>query len=286
MAQGTPRRLPRRRRTEEQSMSGFLASVRSAEEALIALAGGAHIVDVKEPSAGALGRVDGESLAAIVRTIGGTRPVSATIGDVALDPDTVVAAVRETAASGVEIVKIGLFDGDLDGTLAALAPLTSAGLRLVAVVFADRAPDLAILVPRCAAAGFAGIMLDTADKSAGPLTAHLSRDRLARFVAAARGHGLLSGLAGALRLADIPALATLGADYLGFRSALTHGGRDGGIDLAAVEAVRRALEREVPRGAGGIQLPWSSSATDTAGARSAGAASSVAPVRTVSSKAR
>jgi (5-formylfuran-3-yl)methyl phosphate synthase len=260
-------------------MSGFLASVRSAEEALVALAGGADIVDVKEPSAGALGRVDRATLTAIVRTLGGRRPASATIGDVPLDPGSVVAAVTETAASGVDIVKIGLFAGDLDGTLAALAPLAGAGLRLVAVVFADRAPDLTTLVPRCAAAGFAGIMLDTADKGEGPLTTHLSTDALARFIAAARAHGLLSGLAGALRLADIPGLATLGADYLGFRSALAIGGRDRGIDLAAVQSVRHALD------AGGIQFPWSSSATATAGARSAGAAASLAPVRgTVSSK--
>jgi (5-formylfuran-3-yl)methyl phosphate synthase len=230
-------------------MSGFLASVRSAEEALVALAGGADIVDVKEPSAGALGRVDGKILTEIVQTLGRRRPVSATIGDVPLYPDSVAAAVTETAASGVDIVKIGLFVGDLDGTLTALAPLARAGLRIVAVVFADRAPDLATLVPRCAATGFTGIMLDTADKGAGPLTAHLSTDALARFVAAARAHGLLSGLAGALRLADIPALATLGADYLGFRSALTIGGRDSGIDLAAGHAVRRALNAALPRGA-------------------------------------
>lgn len=267
-------------------MSGFLASVRSAEEALIALSGRADIIDVKEPSAGALGRVDGAALAAIVEPLGGRRPVSATIGDIALEPDTVVAAVRETAATGVDIVKIGLFAGDLEGTLAALAPLASAGIRLVAVIFADRAPDLAALVPRCAAAGFAGIMLDTADKRAGPLTAHLPTDALARFVASARAHGLLSGLAGALRLADIPGLAPLGADYLGFRSALTVGGRDRAVDLGAVSAVRRALDAAGPRGAAGIQLPWSSKATDTAGARSAGATATEPAERMVSSKAR
>jgi (5-formylfuran-3-yl)methyl phosphate synthase len=50
-------------------MSGFLASVRSAEEALLALAGDADIVDVKEPSSGALGRVDSVVLAGIVRTL-------------------------------------------------------------------------------------------------------------------------------------------------------------------------------------------------------------------------
>jgi uncharacterized protein (UPF0264 family) len=267
-------------------MSGFLASVRSSEEALIALVGGADIVDVKEPSAGALGRVDGATLTTIVETLDGRRPVSATIGDVSLVPDAVIAAVRETAATGVDIVKIGLFAGDLEGTLSALAPLARVGIRLVAVAFADGAPDLEHLVPRCAAAGFAGIMLDTADKQAGPLTAHLSMDALVRFVASARAHGLLSGLAGALRLADIPGLAPLGADYLGFRSALTLGGRDRSLDLAAVRAVRRAFDVARPHDAAGVQLPWSSKATDTAGARSAGAAPTVSAERTVLSKAR
>jgi uncharacterized protein (UPF0264 family) len=264
-------------------VSGFLASVRSAEEALLALAGGADIVDVKEPSSGALGRVDGAVLAEIVQTLRGRRPVSATIGDVALAPDTVLAAVAATAATGVDIVKIGLFPGDLAATLAALEPLARAGTRLVAVIFADRAPDLAHLIPHCRAAGFIGVMLDTADKRAGPLTAHLPVAALGRFVVSAREHGLLSGLAGALRLADIPALAALGADYLGFRSALTVGGRDRDIDLGAVQAVRSALDAAAPR----AQLPWSSRATETAGATSAGAAASAALAdRSVSSKAR
>jgi (5-formylfuran-3-yl)methyl phosphate synthase len=258
-------------------VSGFLASVRSAEEALLAVAGGADIVDVKEPSSGALGRVDGEILTGIVRTLGGSRTVSATIGDLPLDPDAVVAAVAATAATGVDIVKIGLFPGDLAATLAALEPIARAGTRLVAVIFADRGPDLARLVPHCAASGFAGVMLDTADKRAGPLTAHLPIAALAGFVGSARAFGLLSGLAGSLRLADIPALAALGADYLGFRSALTAGGRDRDIDIAAMEAVRRALDAAVPRGVGRVQFPWSRSATETAGATSAGAVASIAP---------
>jgi (5-formylfuran-3-yl)methyl phosphate synthase len=268
-------------------MSGFLASVRSAEEALLALEGGADIIDVKEPSLGALGRVDGAVLTDIVRALRGSRKVSATIGDVPLAPDPVRAAVAATAATGVDIVKIGLFPGDLAATLAALEPLARAGTRLVAVIFADRAPDLAHLIPHCRAAKFFGVMLDTADKQAGPLTTHLPVAGLGRFVVTAREHGLISGLAGALRLADIPALATLGADYLGFRSALTVGGRHRDIDLGAVQAVRRALDASVPQGAGHVQPAASSRATETAGATSAGATASGAPAdRTVSSKLR
>ena len=256
-------------------MTGFLASVRSAEEALLALEGGTDIIDAKEPAAGALGRLAPAVLRAILGRVGGKRPVSATIGDVALEPETVLPAAEAMAALGVDIIKIGLFDGDLAATLAALAPLARRGVRLVAVAFADRAPDLSAIVPRCAAAGFYGAMLDTADKASGSLTAHLGEAALAGFITLARRHGLVSGLAGSLRRADIPALAPLGADYLGFRTALTAGDRSGALDPAAFAAVRAELDQA------------RSSATATAGAISAAAgASANAATGSISSTAR
>jgi len=224
-------------------MTGLLASVRSAAEAALAVAAGADIIDAKEPSAGALGRVDPAILRAIVREVAGRCPVSATIGDLDLSPDRVSEAVEATSADGADIVKIGVFPGSLEVTWAALCPLTRRGLRIVAVMFADRAPDLVELSVRSARAKFFGVMLDTADKASGPLTAHLDRQVLAAFVDRARDLGLLSGLAGSLRIGDIPTLAPLGADYLGFRSALTIAGRSSGLHAAALCAVRRALDQ-------------------------------------------
>lgn len=245
-------------------MTRFLASVRSAHEAVLAVAGGADIVDAKEPSVGALGRVDPATLAEIAHAVAGRRPVSATIGDLALRPEIVAAAVERASAGGADIVKIGLFPGEFDATMAALRPMTRRGVRLVAVLFADRAPDLAGVPARCAAAGFFGVMIDTADKAAGSLIAHLKISALAAFVACARESGLVSGLAGSLRLADIPALAALGADYLGFRSALTTGDRRGDLDPTALRAVRNALDEAIPP----ARSCESSSATATAGAMS------------------
>jgi uncharacterized protein (UPF0264 family) len=79
------------------------------------------------------------------------------------------------------------------------------------------------------------------------------------FVATARLNGLLTGLAGSLGLADIPPLAALGPDYLGFRGALCSGGRESALDPAALAAVRAALDAAQPARA--------SSATATAGAQ-------------------
>jgi dihydroneopterin aldolase len=249
-------------------MTLLLASVRTPDEARCAIAGGADIVDLKEPAEGALGRLSDATIAAIREAVAGRRPTSATIGDLALAPAPVLEAVRAMAATGVDIVKLGMFDGDAAATVAALGAAARDGIRLVAVLFADRAPDFS-LVARCADAGFYGVVLDTADKSAGPLTRHLAEVTLTRFIVDARRHGLLAGLAGSLAAGDVPRLLPLRPDYLGFRSALTLGGRDAPLDSAAVARLRALLDDSSPR----------SKATATAGAASA------APAATASSDA-
>src|SRR5207244_7336185 len=52
------RAITSRRGREKRTMTGLLVSVRSAAEAETALAGGADVVDVKEPRRGALGPAD------------------------------------------------------------------------------------------------------------------------------------------------------------------------------------------------------------------------------------
>ncbi|MFL5577756.1 MAG: (5-formylfuran-3-yl)methyl phosphate synthase, partial [Gemmatimonadaceae bacterium] len=59
----------------------LLVSVSSAAEAAAALAGGADLVDAKDPSAGALGAVSDGALRGIVAAVSGARPVSAALGD-------------------------------------------------------------------------------------------------------------------------------------------------------------------------------------------------------------
>jgi dihydroneopterin aldolase len=246
----------------------LLASIRTPEEARCTVAGGADIIDLKEPAQGALGRLSDAIIAAILATVAGRRPTSATIGDLPLAPAPVLEAVRAMAANGVDIVKLGMFAGDAAATVTALGSAARDGIRLVAVLFADRAPDFS-LIARCAEAGFYGVMLDTADKAAGPLTQHLSERKLAQFTAEARRHQLLAGLAGSLSARDVPRLLRLRPDYLGFRSALTAGGRDAPLDPAAVTRLRALLDDSSLR----------SRATATAGAASA------APAATASSDA-
>lgn len=221
---------------------GLLASVATLAEASLALRLGADILDLKDPTAGALGAWDPALLPAAVRLVAGRIPVSATVGDLPMEPVRLHAAARATAAAGVDIVKLGFFGRTAQrAVLEALAPVTRDGVRLVAVLMADQEPDLG-LTPLLAQAGFFGVMLDTADKKAGGLRRHLEPARLAAFVAGARAHGLVSGLAGSLQLADIAPLGRLRPDYLGFRGALCGGNRTAGLDPAAMAAVRRAVD--------------------------------------------
>lgn len=228
---------------------GLLASVATLDEMRTALAAGVDILDLKNPSEGALGAWAPELLreaVALWRAAGAPGSLSATVGDHPLEPDLLRTAAERTAATGVPLVKIGFALGDgvaLPPVLEALRPLARE-TRLIAVLFADQAPDLAT-VPLFAAAGFHGVMLDTADKAAGGLLAHLPPEPLARFVAAARAEGLLTGLAGSLKMSDIGTLAALRPHYLGFRGALCAEGRTSALDPARLSAVRETLAERI-----------------------------------------
>jgi uncharacterized protein (UPF0264 family) len=229
-------------------MTGMLASVRNLAEARTALAAGVDIVDLKAPERGSLGALPAEEVGRIVAALGGRAPVSATIGDLPLNPDPICRAVLEMAGTGVDYVKIGLFrGGDWGSTLATLAHSTSRGTRLVAVLFADKLPDFD-WIARLKKAGFAGVMLDTQDKACGTLTGLLDRSTLQSFLDETREQGLLCGLAGSLRKEDIPELLSLGPDYLGFRGALCHSGRrTADIDPEALATVRGLIPPPHPQ---------------------------------------
>lgn len=236
-------------------MTRMLASVTGPEEAEVALSGGADIIDLKDPARGALGAVDEAVVRATVARVAGRRPVSAVTGDLPMQPATLAEAASRMAEAGADFVKLGIFPGgDPEGCLRAVAPL-AARVRLIAVLFADRAPDLSLL-PLLAEAGFAGAMLDTAGKDGSRLLDHMDLSRLRRFVGACRHHGLLPGLAGALEAPDVPRLLVLDPAVLGFRGALCgEGGRTAPIDPGAVETIRALIPPETAEGAGpGVDL--------------------------------
>jgi uncharacterized protein (UPF0264 family) len=242
-------------------MMRLLVSVRSPDEALVAALGGADFIDAKEPSRGALGDLPLPTIGAIVeqlRDAGIDRPVSATIGDLPMSSlDEMLERVDAVHACGVDYVKVGIEPGpEAYGVLDALA---HGDAPVVPVFIADRGLDPALLA-HALTLGFAGLMADTADKRTGSLFEAVSRVALAHFVAQARAARVMVGLAGALRLVHVPALAGLLPDFAGFRSAVCDGDRSGALDITRLRelaaALRSAEAQALHGGLKGPAPPW------------------------------
>jgi uncharacterized protein (UPF0264 family) len=86
-------------------------------------------------------------------------------------------------------------------------------------------------------------MLDTMNKQKGSLTQVMAKTEIGQFVTQAKALQLLCGLAGSLRLEDIPELMFYKVDYLGFRGALCQEhNRVGELNKAAVMQIKHMIK--------------------------------------------
>ncbi|MBL6987513.1 MAG: response regulator [Methylobacter sp.] len=231
-------------------MTGMLASVNSVEEAILALSANVDIIDLKQPALGALGALPTDLVKNIVIAIDGRRPVSATVGDLPMQPEIVYQAVTEMAETGVDYVKIGFFPGgDWQGTLEKLATFprrSDTAIGLIAVLFADTQPNLA-LIDSLKKAGFKGVMLDTMNKNNGSLTEVMATTDIAQFVRLAKDRSMLCGLAGSLRLEDVAKLMPYQPDYLGFRGALClKHNRTAQLNESSIMQIKQTIDHQNP----------------------------------------
>lgn len=217
----------------------LLVSVRNAEEARAALAGGAEIIDAKEPSLGALGAVGIDVLRGIVEAVNGMRPVSAALGDSG-DAEQLASAARAAAEAGAMFVKVGFADvremGAVRARLARVmdgALLPSSPCAVVAVAYADwdevggAAPSTVLAA--AAAEGAMGVLVDTVRKDGAGLFRCLGRAALGSLVREARERSLLVALAGRITVEDMAFAYEAGAEIVGVRGAACEHGRDGRV---------------------------------------------------------
>jgi (5-formylfuran-3-yl)methyl phosphate synthase len=225
-------------------MIRLLASVRDVDEALAAAAGGADFIDLKEPSAGALGGLPPARIREIVRVLRERHPrlpISATIGDYAADDLARIGAqVAAVGGCGVDYVKVGIAGGSAAAQCALLKCLAESRWAVVPVFIADRGLDLSVVEGACRLP-FPALMADTEDKLSGSLFDCLAEPELVRFTSLVQAAGKLVGLSGALRPLHLARLAALAPDFAGFRSALCDGARTDRLDPARVRSLRQAL---------------------------------------------
>lgn len=225
----------------------LLISVTSVEEAQIALENGADIIDLKDPSAGALGALPIEQIKLIVafvnaKTVANKKLTSATIGDLAMEPELLLEHVAKVAATEVDIIKIGFFEtDDYQPCLNALQSITQAGSKLMAVFFAENTyPES--LVEAIKHAGFIGVMLDTAIKNGRTLMDYYSEEQRKTFAQKVFKNRLQFGLAGSLKLQHIAKMKEISPTYIGFRGGVCDDNqRELSLDAEKIRAIRKTL---------------------------------------------
>jgi (5-formylfuran-3-yl)methyl phosphate synthase len=231
----------------------LLVSVTSTFDAEAALAGGADLIDAKDPTAGALGPVSIDQFHRIVGAVAGARPVTAALGDASQEA-VIERSAGAFAAAGAAFVKIGFAGIDSADRVASLIAAATwgvehardAGARVVCVAYADadgaRTMSLDSLVEIAARAGAAGVLLDTFDKRSGGLRDLIAPRALSACVSTVHDAGLFVALAGRLTASDLPFVRDAGADIVGVRGAACEGGRTGHVTADRVRLLRSACD--------------------------------------------
>lgn len=232
-------------------MTGMLASVTSVAEAEVVLQAGADIIDIKHPGLGALGAQDIKVIRGIVEHVNGRRIISATVGDILPDDPSLPDRIEDVAATGVDIVKVGLFASQPTGSfLKHIESAVKKNIKVVIVMFAENSP-LDDATTQLLKTGVYGVMVDTCIKDGLSLRAHMSPQDIDRFVHTVQSQTRIAGLAGSLSIDDIQPLLTAAADYLGFRGALCeHKQRTAQIDVKRVESVCQTVHNGADIGYG------------------------------------
>jgi uncharacterized protein (UPF0264 family) len=208
----------------------LLISAINEKEASQAIAGGADIIDVKNPKEGALGA----NYPWVIKKIRQITPknieVSCTLGEVPNLPGSISLAALGAASLGVDYIKVGLNGLKTPQEITFLlqnvnraAKECNPKIKVVATGYADAERVGAVdplLIPEIASKAQVEVaMIDTSVKDGKNLFDFLTVEQLKKFVNSTHAFGLEAALAGSLRKQDLPAVYGLGADVAGLRGA-------------------------------------------------------------------
>lgn len=234
-----------------------LVSVNHLDEAVLVLAAGVPMIDLKDTSHGALAALDmadTQAIVAMLRTAHTThRPlISATVGDDMIDLAHLDAAVTMRFALGVDVIKLPERIWQANACMPLWSDWRQQGFALTAVwspAGLQSADNVMRHLQWLQQQGFQGVMLDTTDKTVCLLEA-VSVELLTHFIHHARQLGLQVGLAGGMQLSHWPLLTCLAPDYVGFRGGLCVAAqRQASLLPEAVQQLMRYLTSHAPAGA-------------------------------------
>jgi uncharacterized protein (UPF0264 family) len=210
------------------------------KEALEAIAGGADIIDVKNPEEGALGA----NYPWVIKKIKDITPkkleVSCTLGEIGNLPGSVSLAAVGAASLGVDYIKVGLLGIKtpkeaifLMQNVNRAAKECNPKIKVALAGYADAEKIGAIdplLIPEIANKAQVEVaMLDTSIKDRKNLLDYLTIEQLKKFINLAHSFGLVTALAGSLRKQDLSVVYGLKADIAGLRgAACTNNNRETG----------------------------------------------------------
>ena len=231
----------------------LLVSVRDAREAARAVAGGAEIIDAKEPTRGSIAPVDATTLRAIAAAVPDSHRLSTALGDVASAED--LERAFGDLPPRLSFVKLGFRGIDDAKRIGSLlrgavdhAARHQARPAVVAVAYADhhRAGSLSpSAFPYVLSdAGADGLLIDTCFKDRGDLFAAMSPADLAAIGSALEADEATFALGGSLGVDQVRMVAETGATVFGVRGAVCRGGRAGEVDEDLVRRLAEAVRRE------------------------------------------
>lgn len=226
----------------------LLISVRHPLEAATALEGGADVIDVKEPSRGALGPAEPEVVAAVLEVVAGRVPVSAALGE--WSEHALVHACWHLELP-LRYVKWGLAGyahtpGWGEDLLQARRQLPL-HTDMVLTAYADYQRAHAIPPAEVARFArryrFAAFLLDTHTKDGRSLLEFLSVAEIARLIQPLQHAGVKVALGGGLRPEHLKTLRHVCPDYFAVRSSACAGSkRTATIDVVRVRRWKEALQ--------------------------------------------
>jgi (5-formylfuran-3-yl)methyl phosphate synthase len=234
----------------------LLVSVRSASEVGAALAGGADIIDAKEPRHGSLGAVSRRTLATIMQSIPPECPLSIALGDLTTQAEIErsISSLELPAREAPTYLKLGfaavpsptVVERLLRAALAAAAEHRSAP-KVIAVAYAD-SPAAGTVSPEeiheaALGSDCSGVLLDTYGKTGSDLFSWITQADLAKWISDLRTDGLLAAVAGGLGIQQMAQACVPLPDVIGVRGAACEGGRNGTVSSCRVAALRGLMDQ-------------------------------------------